>query len=108
MWIGRAQTHARVYFTRIFRFHAHADSPQRKISIQLLPLSIAVVLSPLAALAGLRICKCDVLIARVIIRIYYHHVRLLPPEALVIKQPKSNRADGADIVMKSSARCAKN
>ena len=36
------------------------------------------------------------------IRAYNHHVRLLPPEPLVVKQPKSTRVEGADIVMKSS------
>jgi hypothetical protein len=32
----------------------------------------------------------------------YHHVRLLPPEPLVVEQPKSTRVEGADIVMQSS------
>jgi hypothetical protein len=39
--------------------------------------------------------------ARVIIYAY-HHVRLLPPEPLVVKQPKSTRVEGADTVMQSS------
>ncbi|HKW33775.1 MAG TPA: tyrosine-type recombinase/integrase, partial [Candidatus Acidoferrum sp.] len=35
--------------------------------------------------------KCDLLKARVIIYAYNHHVRLLPPEPLVVNQPKSTR-----------------
>jgi hypothetical protein len=33
----------------------------------------------------------------------YHHVRLLPPEPLVVKQPKCTQVDGADTVMQSSS-----
>jgi hypothetical protein len=40
--------------------------------------------------------------ARVIIYAY-HHVRLLPPEPLVVKQPKCTQVEGADTVMQSSA-----
>jgi hypothetical protein len=32
----------------------------------------------------------------------YHHVRLLPPEPLVVKQPKSTPVEGAATVMQSS------
>jgi hypothetical protein len=39
--------------------------------------------------------------ARVIIYAY-HHVRLLPPEPLVVKQPKCTQVEGADTVMQSS------
>jgi len=45
--------------------------------------------------------KCNRLKARVIIYAY-HHVRLLPPEPLVVKQPQFTRVEGADIVMQSS------
>ena len=54
------------------------------------------------ALTRLCIDKRDVLIARVIIHAYNHHVRLLSPEPLVVNQPQSTRVQGADIVMKSS------
>jgi hypothetical protein len=37
----------------------------------------------------------------VMIYAYNQHVRLLPPEPLVVEQPKSTRVEGADIVMKS-------
>src|SRR5713101_2286797 len=39
----------------------------------------------------------------VIIYTYNHHARLLPSEPSVVKQPKSTRIEGADVVMKSSA-----
>ena len=58
--------------------------------------------TPFAALTSLGIYKRDVLIARVIIHAYNHHVRLLSPEPLVFDKPKSTRVQGADIVMKSS------
>jgi hypothetical protein len=32
----------------------------------------------------------------------YHHVRLLPPEPLVVKQPKCTQVEGADTVMQSN------
>jgi len=35
---------------------------------------------------------------------YNDHDRLLPPEPLVVEQPKFTRVEGADIVMKSSAK----
>ncbi|HXM96385.1 MAG TPA: hypothetical protein VOA64_19375, partial [Candidatus Dormibacteraeota bacterium] len=46
--------------------------------------------------------KSDLLKIRVIIYAYNHHARLLPSEPSVVKQPKSTRIEGADIVMKSS------
>jgi len=81
--------------------HAHADSSQSQFPIKLLCLLITVVQSPFATLSSFRICKRDVLIARVIIHAYNDHVRLLPPEPLVVDNPKSTRVQGADIVMKS-------
>jgi len=38
----------------------------------------------------------------VIIYAYNHHVRLLPPEPVVVKQPKFTRVEGVGIVMQSS------
>jgi hypothetical protein len=42
----------------------------------------------------------------VIIHAYNDHVRLLPPEPLVVRQPQSTRVEGADILMKSCPVCA--
>src|SRR6266481_6264275 len=81
--------------------HSYVDSSQLQISIELLGLPIAVVQSSFAIFAGLLHQKCYLLKARVIIYAY-HHVRLLPPEPLVVKQPKSTRVEGADAVMQSS------
>src|ERR1700688_1492544 len=77
--------------------HAHVDSSQFQVSIKLLGLPIAVVQSSFAIFACLFHQKRNLLKARVIIYAY-HHVRLLPPEPLVVKQPKSTRVEGADIV----------
>src|ERR1700686_1376898 len=77
--------------------HAHVDSSQLQVSIELLGFPITVVQSSFAIFASLFQQKCNLLKARVIIYAY-HHVRLLPPEPLVVKQPKSTRVEGADIV----------
>jgi hypothetical protein len=37
-----------------------------------------------------------------IIYAYNHHVRLLPPEPVVVKQPQFTRVEGVGIVMQSS------
>src|ERR1700726_2330631 len=81
--------------------HAHVDSSQLQVSIELLGFPITVVQSSFAIFASLFQQKCNLLKARVIIYAY-HHVRLLPPETLVVKQPKSTRVEGADTVMQSS------
>src|ERR1700686_2483654 len=81
--------------------HAHVDSSQLQVSIELLGFPITVVQSSFAIFASLFQQKCNLLKARVIIYAY-HHVRLLPPEPLVVKQPKSTRVEGADTVMQSS------
>jgi hypothetical protein len=57
-----------------------------------------------AIFAGLFHQKCNLLKARVIIYAY-HHVRLLPPEPLVVKQPKFTQVEGTDTVMQSSGLC---
>src|ERR1700681_4604847 len=80
--------------------HAHVDSSQLQVSIELLGFPITVVQSSFAIFASLFQQKCNLLKARVIIYAY-HHVRLLPPEPLVVKQPKSTRVEGADTVMQS-------
>jgi len=40
----------------------------------------------------------------VIICAYNHHVRLLPPEPAVVKQPKFTRVEGVGVVMQSRVR----
>jgi hypothetical protein len=74
------------------------DSPPLQVSIELLALPIAVVQSSFAIFAGLLHQKCNLLKARVIMYAY-PHVRLLPPEPLVVKQPKCTQVEGADTVM---------
>jgi len=80
--------------------HTNAHSPRRQFPIELLGLSITVVQSPFTTLSRFCIYKRDVLIARVKIYAYNDHVRLLPPEPLVVNR-KSTRAEGVGVVMKS-------
>src|ERR1700752_1032546 len=87
--------------------HSHVASSQLQVSIELLGLPIAVVQSSFLILASSFYQKCNLLKARVIIYAY-HHVRLLPPEPLVVKQPKCTRVEGADTVMQSSGICPQN
>src|SRR5258708_735784 len=84
--------------------HAHADSSLLQFSVELLSFTIAVIQLPFPALPSFLIHKSNLLTARVIIYSYNDHVRLLPPEPLVVMQPQSTRVEGADIVMKSSPR----
>jgi len=72
------------------------DSSQLQISIELLGVPIAVVQSSVAIFASLFNQEGNLLKARMIIY-SYHHVRLLPPEPLVVEQPKFTRVEGADI-----------
>jgi hypothetical protein len=60
-----------------------------------------VVRSSFTAFTCLLIHKSNWLKARVIISAYNQHVRLLPPEPVVVEQPQSTRVQGADIVMQS-------
>ena len=85
--------------------HAHADSSLLQFSVEFLSFSIAVIQFPFTALPSLLIHKSNLLKARVIIYSYNDHVRLLPPEPLVVMQPQSTRVEGADIVMKSFLLC---
>jgi hypothetical protein len=55
---------------------------------------------PLAALSRFCIRKRNVLIARVVIYAYNHHVRLLSPELLVVNG-QSTQVWGADVGMQS-------
>src|SRR6267378_1042233 len=87
--------------------HAHADSSLLQFSVELLGFTIAVLQLPFPALTRFLIHKSDFLKARVIIYSYNDHVRLLPPEPLVVNQPQSTRVEGADIVMKSSQNAPK-
>src|ERR1700704_449503 len=82
--------------------HSYLDSSQLQISIEFLGFPITVVQSSFTIFARLFPQKCNLLKARVIIYAY-HHVRLLPPEPLVVKQPKCTQVEGADTVMQSSA-----
>src|ERR1700730_9136857 len=82
--------------------HARVDSSLLQFSVELLSFTIAVIQLPFPALPSFLIHKCDLLKARVIIYSYNDHVRLLPPEPLVVMQPQFTRVEGADIVMKSS------
>src|SRR6266849_8734793 len=82
--------------------HSHADSFLLQVPIKLLCFLIAVIQSPFAAFPSLCICESNLMIARVIIHSHNEHVRLLPPEPLVVDKPQSTRVGGADIVMKSS------
>lgn len=50
-----------------------------------------MVQSLFPALTRVRITKSNFLKARVIIYAYNQHVRLLPPEPLIVGQPKSTR-----------------
>ena len=70
--------------------------------IELLGFAISVIQSPFAALTSVLIQKRNFLKARVIIHAYNDLVRLLPPEPLVVEQPKSTRVEGADIAMRLS------
>ena len=72
--------------------HLHVHSSQPQVSIELLGLPIAVIQSSFAVLASLFHQKCDLLKARVIIYAY-QHVRLLPPEPLVVKQLEFTRVE---------------
>src|SRR5882762_6337541 len=82
--------------------HAHADSSLLQFSVELLSFTIAVIQLSFPALPSFLIHKSDLLKARVIIYAYNDHVRLLPPEPLVVMQPQFTRVEGADFVMKSS------
>src|SRR5262249_27237898 len=73
--------------------YPHADSSLLQIAIEPLGFSIAVVQSSFVILAGLFNQKCNLLKARVIIYAYNQHVRLLPPEPVVVKQPKFTRVE---------------
>src|SRR5215469_11098958 len=67
-------------------FHAypHQDSSLVQVPIESFCFSLTVVQLPFAVLTGLFHPKCNLLKARVIIHAYNHHVRLLPPEPLVV------------------------
>src|SRR4030095_10825494 len=56
-------------------------------------LSITVVEFLFTTFTGLFHKKCDRLKARVVIYAYNHHVRLLSPEPVVVKQPQFTRVE---------------
>src|SRR5215469_2700860 len=73
--------------------YPHAHSSLLQVSIEALCLSITVVQFLFTTLTGLFHQKCNRLKARVVIYAYQHHVRLLSPEPLVVKQPKFTRVE---------------
>ena len=56
-------------------------------------LSVAVLQFLFTTLSRLFHEKCNGLKARVVIYAYNHHVRLLSPEPVVVKQPKFTRVE---------------
>src|SRR5215468_224128 len=80
----------------------HVDSSRVQVPIESFCFSFTVVQLPFLVLTGLFHQKCYLLKARVIIYAYNHHVRLLPPEPVVVKQPKFTRVEGVGIVMQSN------
>src|SRR5262249_24491001 len=66
--------------------YPYSDSLRPQISIEVVRFSVAVVQSSFTTLTSLCNQKCNLLKARVIIYSYNHHVRLLPPERLVVNQ----------------------
>ena len=70
-------------------------------ALEFLGLSITVVQLLFTTLTSLFHKKCNRLKARVVIYAYNHHVRLLSPGPMVVKQPKVYSGRGADIVMQS-------
>ena len=84
---------------------ASSRSNQREnpvASIESFCSSFVVVQFLFTILTGLFRQKRNLLKARVTIYAYYHHVRLLSPESLVVKQPQFTRVEGVGIVMQSS------
>src|ERR1700758_4208681 len=73
--------------------YPHADSSLLQVSIEFLCLSITVVQFLFTTLTSLFYKKCHLLKARVVIYAYNHHVRLLSPEPLVVKQPQFTRVE---------------
>src|SRR3984957_12358201 len=73
-----------------FHPHLHLDSSQLQIPIKLLHLPITMVQPSFAIFTSRFRQKCNLLKARVIIYAY-QHVRLLPPESLVVNQVSSGR-----------------
>src|SRR5262249_42377345 len=80
----------------------HVDSSRVQVPIESFCFSFTVVQLPFIVLTSLFYQKSNLLKARVIIYAYNHHVRLLPPEPVVVKQPKFTRVEGVGIVMQSS------
>src|SRR4030095_9461676 len=72
-------------------------------------LSITVVEFLFTTFTGLFHKKCDRLKARVVIYAYNHHVRLLSPEPMVVKQPQFTRVEEPTLlcnqVLLSTAAC---
>src|ERR1700730_2414067 len=67
--------------------YTHADSFVLQLPIESLGVTIFMVQSPFSALTGFFRKKSNLLKTRVVIHAYNHHVRLLSPESLVVRQP---------------------
>src|SRR6202035_4261163 len=67
--------------------YTHADSFLLQLPIESLSVTIFMVQSPFSALTGFFNKKSNLLKTRVVIYAYNHHVRLLSPESLVVRQP---------------------
>src|SRR6202035_2201036 len=67
--------------------YTHADSFLLQLPIESLGVTIFMVQSPFSALTGFFNKKSNLLKTRVVIYAYNHHVRLLSPESLVVRQP---------------------
>src|SRR5580765_2375069 len=64
-----------------------------QVSVEFFCLSITVIQFLFTALTGLFHKKCNRLKARVVIYSYNHHVRLLSPGPMVVKQPQFTRVE---------------
>src|SRR6516162_3802777 len=82
----------------------HVDSSRVQVPIESFCFTVAVVQLLFTVLTSFFHQKSNLLKARVIIYAYNHHVRLLPPEPVVVKQPKFTRVEGVGIVMQSSSK----
>src|SRR5215475_4585165 len=84
----------------------HTDSSRVQVPIESFCFSFTMVQLLFTELISFFHQKSNLLKARVIIYAYNHHVRLLPPEPVVVKQPKFTRVEGVGIVMQSRVRFA--
>src|SRR5437879_7755430 len=82
--------------------HANVGSPQFQIAVKLLRFSFAVVQLLFVAFPSFFVYKRDLLKAWVIIYSYNDHIRLLPPEPLIVGTTKFTHVERGDLVVKST------